>query len=167
MNTLASTRNPKAIVALVVAVVAVLAVAVVGFAGCGGSSAKAPGSAQGSSSAQSPAKSSAGVRPADPAAKPPGMPTIAVSALPAEAREVLRRIDAGGPFKYRQDGVTFENREGLLPAQPRGYYREYTVSTPGAPDRGARRLILGRQGELYYTPDHYRSFYWVVRGDAT
>ncbi|GAA1993486.1 hypothetical protein GCM10009838_66940 [Catenulispora subtropica] len=95
------------------------------------------------------------------------MRTIAESALPAEARDVIRRIDAGGPFQYRQDGVGFQNREGLLPRQPSGYYREYTVVTPGAQDRGARRLVHGEQGELYYTPDHYRSFLWVVRGGVS
>jgi ribonuclease T1 len=129
---------------LMVAVVAV----VVGLAGCGGSSSKG-----------SPvATTSAGA-----AVKPAGMGTIAQANLPAEARDVIRRIDDGGTLQYRQDGVTFQNREGRLPAEPRGYYREYTVATPGAVDRGARRLIVGRQGEFYYTPDHYRSFLWVVR----
>ena len=98
---------------------------------------------------------------------PAGMSTIAEASLPVEARDVIKRIDDGGTFQYRQDGVTFQNRERLLPAEPGGYYREYTVSTPGAADRGARRLILGRHGELYYTPDHYRSFLWVVRGGVT
>ena len=100
------------------------------------------------------------------AAKPAGMSTIAEASLPAEARDVIKRIDDGGTFQYRQDGVTFQNRERLLPAEPSGYYREYTIATPGEADRGARRLILGRQGELYYTPDHYRSFLRVVRGGA-
>lgn len=99
--------------------------------------------------------------------KPTGMTTIAESALPAEARDVIKRIDDGGTFQYRQDGVTFQNRERLLPAESSGYYREYTVATPGTADRGARRLILGRKGELYYTPDHYRSFLWVLRGGST
>jgi ribonuclease T1 len=95
------------------------------------------------------------------------MTAVPASTLPAEARDVIRRIHDGGTFQYRQDGLTFDNREGRLPAEPRGYYREYTVATPGAADRGARRLILGRDGELYYTPDHYRSFQWVLRGGAT
>ncbi|NUP46635.1 MAG: ribonuclease N [Catenulispora sp.] len=164
------TRTGARTGARVIAVLAVLAVALVGLAGCGGSSGKGAGqgSTQSSATATAPAPSGAnGVRTADPALKPAGMATIAESALPEEARDVLRRIDAGGPFKYRQDGVTFENRERLLPAEPRGYYREYTVTTPGAPDRGARRLIQGREGQLYYTPDHYRSFFWVVRGGGT
>lgn len=70
----------------------------------------------------------------------------------------LRLIDAGGPFPYAKDGTVFANREGRLPQQPRGYYREYTVPTPGAKNRGARRIVRGRGGETYYTRDHYRTF---------
>lgn len=128
---------------------ALVLTAVLALAGCGSSSSRS-----------SPASSTS-------ASKPAGMSTIAEASLPVEARDVIKRIDDGGAFQYRQDGVTFQNRERLLPAEPGGYYREYTVSTPGAADRGARRLILGRHGELYYTPDHYRSFLWVVRGGAT
>lgn len=83
---------------------------------------------------------------------------IAARDLPPEARETLRLIDAGGPFPYRRDGVVFGNREHRLPAAPRGYYREYTVPTPGARDRGARRIIAGAARERYYTDDHYRTF---------
>lgn len=83
---------------------------------------------------------------------------IAWQALPPEAREVVALIERGGPFPYRKDGSTFNNREGLLPAQTRGYYREYTVPTPGRRDRGARRIVAGKPGEYYYTADHYRSF---------
>lgn len=78
--------------------------------------------------------------------------------LPREAQATLALIRAGGPFPYQQDGRTFGNREGLLPKKERGYYREYTVRTPGAKDRGARRIVAGRGGEHYYTGDHYRSF---------
>jgi guanyl-specific ribonuclease Sa len=80
--------------------------------------------------------------------------------LPAEARQTLRLIEAGGPFPYDRDGATFQNRERRLPAQPPGYYREYTVTTPGSPDRGARRIVSGGNPpvEFYYTDDHYRSF---------
>jgi ribonuclease T1 len=80
---------------------------------------------------------------------------------PGELREVraaLERIAAGGPFPYRKDGTEFRNRERRLPRQPAGYYREYTVETPGEDDRGARRLVRGRGGETFYTRDHYRSF---------
>ena len=83
--------------------------------------------------------------------------------LPPEAQETLARIEAGGPFPYKQDGRVFHNRERLLPQRARGYYREYTVKTPGARDRGARRIVGGRGGEYYYTRDHYRSFRRIVR----
>ncbi len=86
------------------------------------------------------------------------MATIQYDRLPVEAQATLRLIAARGPFPYRQDGATFQNREGLLPRQPGGYYKEYTVETPGSPDRGARRLIVGRGNEVYYTADHYASF---------
>ena len=82
--------------------------------------------------------------------------------IPADHRaaigEVLVLIEAGGPFPHDQDGTVFQNREGLLPQQPQGYYHEYTVPTPGSPDRGARRLVTGDGGEVYYTSDHYSSF---------
>jgi len=78
--------------------------------------------------------------------------------LPAEAQETLRLIKQNGPFPYERDGTTFGNYEHLLPEGPRGYYREYTVPTPGAHDRGARRIVCGQQQDCYYTPDHYRHF---------
>jgi len=85
--------------------------------------------------------------------------TVAVSALPAEAQHTLALIRSGGPFPYpRNDGVVFENREGVLPQEARGFYHEYTVVTPGSSDRGARRIIVGAGHEYYYTADHYRSF---------
>jgi len=89
------------------------------------------------------------------------------SALPIEARQTLALIKAGGPFPYSQDGKTFQNREKILPRRERGYYREYTVKTPGAKDRGARRIVGGRCGEYgcveyYYTDDHYRSFRRII-----
>ena len=88
--------------------------------------------------------------------------TVAIHDLPPEAIDTLRLVVQGGPFPYDQDGSTFQNREGLLPAHPRGYYREYTVQTPGSPDRGARRIVTGARGERYYTDDHYDSFRLVV-----
>lgn len=83
-----------------------------------------------------------------------------VDGLPGEARQTLRLIAAGGPFPYDRDGTTFQNRERRLPAQPPGYYREYTVVTPGSSDRGARRIVSGGNPpvEFYYTDDHYHSF---------
>jgi ribonuclease T1 len=67
-------------------------------------------------------------------------------------------IKQGGPFPHKRDGVVFGNRERRLPYGPRGYYREYTVPTPGARDRGARRIVAGTRGEYYYTDDHYNTF---------
>ena len=87
---------------------------------------------------------------------------IGVSDMPKEGREVLVQIREGGPFAYERDGVVFGNREGLLPRQSRGYYREYTVPTPGARNRGARRIVCGgpkKSPEVcYYSADHYNSF---------
>ena len=83
---------------------------------------------------------------------------IRVEELPREARETLALIRQGGPFPYRRDGIVFGNRERRLPVQSNGYYREYTVPTPGARDRGARRIIAGGSGEYYYTGDHYNTF---------
>ena len=83
---------------------------------------------------------------------------IPLAALPKEARATLALIAAGGPFPYAKDGSVFGNREAKLPRRGRGYYREYTVKTTGARDRGARRIVAGRGGEYYYTDDHYRTF---------
>ncbi|MEU1073801.1 MULTISPECIES: ribonuclease domain-containing protein [unclassified Streptomyces] len=85
--------------------------------------------------------------------------SICSSALPPQAHDTLRLIDAGGPFPYAQDGVVFSNREHVLPSQSSGYYHEYTVKTPNSPTRGARRIVTGRQAdEDYYTSDHYGTF---------
>ena len=80
--------------------------------------------------------------------------------LPPQALATLEAISRGGPFDYDRDGTVFQNREGLLPQKPRGYYREYTVETPGSRDRGARRIVTGGDPPevYYYTDDHYRSF---------
>ncbi|MDD5384958.1 MAG: ribonuclease [Gallionella sp.] len=87
-----------------------------------------------------------------------GLPVIAVAELPAEARDTLRAIKQGGPFAYPRDGVAFKNYERILPQQSRGYYHEYTVKTPGARNRGARRIVCGKPVECYYTADHYQTF---------
>lgn len=84
--------------------------------------------------------------------------TTSVAELPVEVDETLDLIERGGPFPYERDGAVFENREGLLPDQRSGYYREYTVPTPDEDDRGPRRLVTGADGEVYYTADHYDSF---------
>jgi ribonuclease T1 len=92
----------------------------------------------------------------------PPLPDVAAAALPREARDVLAVIRAGGPFRYERDGVVFGNRERHLPAQPSGYYHEYTVPTPGVKTRGARRIVCGgprtAPAACFYTHDHYRSF---------
>ena len=86
--------------------------------------------------------------------------SIAYDRLPREAHQVLRDIATDGPYDYSRDGTTFQNRERLLPQHERGYYREFTVRTPGSKDRGARRIVTGGKPptEYYYTDDHYRSF---------
>jgi ribonuclease T1 len=86
------------------------------------------------------------------------LPVVSIQQLPAEARTTIQLIRQGGPFPYPKDGTVFRNRERLLPQAAIGYYREYTVKTPGRRDRGARRLVTGQQGEIYYTGDHYASF---------
>ena len=83
---------------------------------------------------------------------------IAVTALPREAQQTLQSIKRGGPFEYERDGVVFGNYERHLPPRQRGYYREYTVPTPGVRHRGARRIVAGAGAEYYYSDDHYRSF---------
>jgi ribonuclease T1 len=92
-----------------------------------------------------------------PAASPEVIVVEAVE-LPKEARDTILLIRKGGPYPYAKDGAVFGNREGQLPPQKRGYYKEYTVKTPGVRTRGARRIITGAGGELYYTEDHYNHF---------
>lgn len=93
-----------------------------------------------------------------PAAKPGIGEPVPVAELPREARDTIALIHKGGPYPYAKDHAIFGNREGKLPKQKRGYYHEYTVKTPGERTRGARRIVAGKGGELYYSPDHYTSF---------
>jgi ribonuclease T1 len=90
------------------------------------------------------------------------LPEVALADLPKEANELRAQIDKGGPFHFSRDGVVFGNRERILPAKPHGYYHEYTVRTPGAKDRGARRMVCGGPKTMpdvcYYSDDHYQSF---------
>jgi ribonuclease T1 len=92
--------------------------------------------------------------------------SVALSALPPQGVDTYSKIHQGGPFPYEKDGSVFGNRERQLPAQKRGFYREYTVPTPGARDRGARRIVCGGQPRTpdacYYTADHYASFRKIV-----
>jgi ribonuclease T1 len=97
-------------------------------------------------------------------APPPGGDEVSQQEA-EEIGRVLALVEAGGPFPHEQDGTTFSNREGLLPNQPEGYYKEYTCETPGSDDRGARRLVIGEGGETYYTRDHYESFTQIDPGD--
>jgi len=93
-------------------------------------------------------------------------PAVApLSSLPRQAAQTVELIMNGGPYPYpRNDGAVFHNNERLLPREPDGYYREYTVLTPGSAQRGGRRIITGQDGAIYYTPDHYDSF---VKVDTT
>jgi ribonuclease T1 len=98
-----------------------------------------------------------------PSAQVQASSVVALTALPVQGQDVYRRILAGGPFRYGKDGTVFGNRERLLPGKPRGFYREYTVPTPGSRDRGARRIVCGgeivkRPETCFYTKDHYQSF---------
>ena len=88
--------------------------------------------------------------------------TVRLDELPREARDTLALVQAGGPFPFARDGAVFANRERQLPAQRRGYYREYTVKTPGIRGRGPRRLVAGSGGEYYYSDDHYRTFRRII-----
>lgn len=92
--------------------------------------------------------------------------TVALAELPRPGAQTYELIRRGGPFAHEKDGVVFGNRERLLPVQKRGYYREYTVTTPGSRQRGARRIVCGGQARMpdacYYTDDHYASFRRIV-----
>ncbi|MET9955554.1 ribonuclease domain-containing protein [Streptomyces sp. NPDC006339] len=133
--------------------------------GCSGEGGTAPGTAPPARTTTATATATA--PPARTATPAPSLPasdlrTVREADLPPEARDTLARIRGGGPFPYARDGAVFSNFERLLPRRERGYYREYTVRTPGERDRGARRIVTGRGGETYYTDDHYQSFREVV-----
>ena len=100
-------------------------------------------------------------------ANPAALPTVSLATLPAEAQGTHQLILNGGPFPYSKDGIVFGNRERQLPAQARGFYREYTVKTPGSRDRGARRIVCGgkpptQPEACFYTDDHYASFHRIA-----
>ena len=97
-----------------------------------------------------------------------GGATVALTELPAQGQLVMAQIRSGGPFRYEKDSTVFGNRERLLPSQTRGYYREYTVTTPGLSHRGARRIVCGGQqprqpDACFYTEDHYNSFRLILQ----
>lgn len=130
------------------------------LAGCGTGDVGTPASAPASQSTGAQGGGGHGT----PVRNPSSLPEIRESDLPPEARETLALIRAGGPYPYRQDDERFGNFERILPRQPSGYYREYTVETPGETDRGARRIVAGDGGEKYYTSDHYDSFRFIAEG---
>jgi len=152
----------------------VIAVVVLVVAMVGGGALTAPSSAPGPSvGTTTPVPGPVPTSPAAPAGtattptaveNPSSLPSINASQLPKEARQTLALIAAGGPFPYDRDGVNFGNFEGLLPRKTGGFYKEYTVPTPGESDRGARRIIVGKDSAKYYTPDHYESFTFIVEG---
>ena len=125
----------------------------------GNSSGAEQSQSQSASAKKSPAKPTS-----QPASNPSKLPTLKASALPKEAQQTLALIAKGGPYPYDRDGINFGNFEGVLPKQRGGYYKEYTVKTPGESDRGARRIIVGGKGEKYYTDDHYESFSFILEG---
>lgn len=150
------TRRLTALIAVLLGLV------VLGFVLAGipqtGSAPPADGRAASSGSATASAAPTAGV------ANPSRLPEIGASSLPPEARRVLALIARGGPYPYGQDNAVFSNFERILPRKASGYYREFTVPTPGESDRGARRIVTGATGEKYYTADHYESFKFIVEG---
>ncbi|MEU4351384.1 ribonuclease domain-containing protein [Streptomyces sp. NPDC023838] len=140
------TRSARTTVSVLLACLALL------LTGCGGASKKdvEPSGAAASGAAATPGWAK-------------GTATVRASQLPSEAQQTLKLIDQGGPFPYAKDGTVFGNFEKALPQHKRGYYHEYTVNTPKSRDRGARRLVTGQSGEIYYTGDHYKSFKAVLR----
>lgn len=150
-----SSSKLLAFAALVIAVVA-LVVAMVG-----GGPLTAP---QETSSVQSTTAEPGSASTPPSVANPSALPTINASQLPKEAQQTLALIAKGGPYPYREDDGNFGNFEGLLPKKSSGFYKEYTVETPGASNRGARRIIVGKDTAKYYTADHYDSFKFIVEG---
>lgn len=103
-------------------------------------------------------KSPSAVSSSSPTVTAAGSVGVPLSTLPPEAAKTVMLIEKKGPFPYPHDGIVYQNLEHHLPAEPRGYYHEYTVTTPGSADRGTRRIITGNRGEFWYTDDHYQSF---------
>jgi ribonuclease T1 len=133
--------------------------------GCGKAGPQSATEASGASASQAPAQPASGASgtPAASGAQASGvLATVTKAQLPGEAAETLRLIKAGGPFPFKDDGVLFRNTALLLPNHPRGYYHTYTVRTPGATDRGQRRIVCGgprkQTSDCYYTDNYYASF---------
>lgn len=149
--------------ALVVSLRIRLVAALIGLAavsGCAGTATDAgSGAAGGGQQAAAVTSQYSDLAPAEPTTD---LPTTTVEQLPPEGIDTLELIASDGPFPYDKDGSTFSNREGILPQQPKGFYAEFTVITPGENDRGARRIVAGDDGARFYTSDHYSSFREVV-----
>ncbi|PRY36163.1 ribonuclease domain-containing protein [Umezawaea tangerina] len=146
---------------LSVALIGLIALVVFGWVFKDLTSSSTPSSGPTSSSAKpaAPGKSTSAAPGGAVAGTESGLDVKPLSSLPSQAADTWKLIEKNGPFPYpRNDGVEFQNREKRLPAKAGDYYKEYTVPTPGSPDRGARRLITGGQREVYYTGDHYDSF---------
>lgn len=157
-----SQRRPRQLPLIIAAGALLILLAALQLLGGEGATTRSPGAEQPAVRGTSiPRPASATPPPVQPA-RSSNLPSADASQLPPEARTTLALIAQGGPFPFDRDGATFQNREGLLPSQPPGYYREYTVITPGEDDRGARRIVAGRGGERYYTADHYASFVEVL-----
>jgi len=132
-----------------------------GSAGPGTSASPAPSSSSSTSSRSATTRAPSAAATRDPET---GLRVVALSSLPREAQQTVALVERGGPFPYRQDGATFGNRERRLPSHPNGWYREYTVVTPGEDDRGPRRIVTGDDDrQVFYTGDHYGSFVRVAR----
>ncbi len=146
---------------LSVALVGLIALVVFGwvFKDLTSSSTPSTGSTSSSAKPSAPGRSTSAAPGGAVAGTGSGLEVKPLSSLPAQAADTWKLIEKNGPFPYpRNDGVQFQNREKRLPAKSGAYYKEYTVPTPGSPDRGARRLITGDESEVYYTSDHYDSF---------
>lgn len=163
-----SSSKLLALAGLVIAVVILVLAIVNGPAPSGSVTSGSVTGSSGTTTAPAPAPSApVGAAPGREAPAPAnnsGLADVNASQLPKEARQTLALIAKGGPYPYERDGMNFGNFEGLLPKQSGGYYKEYTVRTPGESDRGARRIIAGKDGAKYYTPDHYESFKFIVEG---
>jgi len=144
-------------------VVLVLLLGWYAVAGFGGST-PGGGAVPSASSATAPRGAGSATRSATSQTPASGLPVIAESTLPTQARHTVALIRAGGPFPYSQDGVVFQNRERILPSRAGGYYHEYTVPKPGETTRGPWRIIVGGLGDMYWTADHYDSFRQVQEG---
>lgn len=150
-------RAPRASARLFVALACLLVLGVL-LTGCGGSQGGSAGQgARATSSSTAGGGVGSGLEPGstDPAS---GLTVVALSSLPSQVAETVRLVQAGGPYPYQRDGVTYHNNNRVLPQHPDGYYHEYTVKTPGSSTRGARRVIHGQGDEYFYTADHYASF---------